>query len=89
MKRARRELIAFQGERGAFSQEAARKLLGPDVEVLPCQRFEDIFRNVKEGVVFDLLTNLQFDPHELKGVEMLAANLKEEKWLPELLEKVR
>ena len=46
---ARRPLIAFQGERGAFSQEAARRLCGPDVEVLPCTRFEDIFRSVKEG----------------------------------------
>jgi prephenate dehydratase len=42
-------LIAFQGARGAFSEEAARKLLGPDVAVLPCERFEDIFRSVKEG----------------------------------------
>jgi prephenate dehydratase len=45
----RRELIGFQGARGAFSEEAARKLLGPKVEVLPCERFEDIFRHLKEG----------------------------------------
>jgi prephenate dehydratase len=43
------QLIAFQGARGAFSEEAARRLLGPDVAVLPCERFEDIFRSVKEG----------------------------------------
>ena len=42
-------LIAFQGAPGAFSQEAARKLLGPDVPVLPCERFEDVFRSLKEG----------------------------------------
>jgi prephenate dehydratase len=42
-------LFAFQGERGAFSQEAARRLVGPDVEVLPCVRFEDMFRALKEG----------------------------------------
>jgi prephenate dehydratase len=41
--------IAFQGERGAFSEEAARKLVGAKVPVLPCTRFEDIFRVVKEG----------------------------------------
>lgn len=41
--------IAFQGERGAFSEEAARRLAGPDIQVYPCARFEDIFRAVKEG----------------------------------------
>jgi prephenate dehydratase len=41
--------IAFQGARGAFSEEAARKLLGEGVAVLPCQRFEDVFRSVAEG----------------------------------------
>ena len=46
---ARRRLIAFQGERGAFSQQATRQLCGPAAEVLPCPRFEDIFRAVKDG----------------------------------------
>jgi len=41
--------FAFQGERGAFSEEAARKLLGPDVVVMPCVRFEELFQNLKEG----------------------------------------
>ena len=45
----RSALIAFQGERGAFSEEAARNLLGPRVRVLPCARFEDVFRSLKEG----------------------------------------
>ena len=43
------EAIAFQGARGAFSEEATRKLLGPEAVVMPCERFEDIFRGVKEG----------------------------------------
>jgi prephenate dehydratase len=41
--------IAFQGARGAFSEEAARKLVGPNVEVLACERFEDLFLNLKTG----------------------------------------
>jgi prephenate dehydratase len=41
--------IAFQGERGAFSEEAARKLAGPSTAVLPCPRFEDVFRALEEG----------------------------------------
>ena len=52
LKKSTRQAIAFQGERGAFSEEATRKLLGDRVEVLPCQRFEDLFRNLKEGARF-------------------------------------
>ncbi len=44
----KRPLVAFQGERGAFSEEAARKLLGNGIEVLGCQRFEDVFRSLVE-----------------------------------------
>jgi prephenate dehydratase len=50
-KRSRRERIAFQGERGAFSQVAVHQLLGPEVEVVPLPRFEDIFRSLKENQV--------------------------------------
>src|SRR5215475_15135431 len=49
VKKSQRQVIAFQGERGAFSEEATRRLLGDKVKVLPCQRFEDLFRNLKEG----------------------------------------
>jgi prephenate dehydratase len=43
--------VAFQGERGAFSEEAARRLLGANVKVLPCARFEEMFIALKEGRV--------------------------------------
>jgi prephenate dehydratase len=42
------ERVSFQGERGAFSQEAARQLLGSRIEVLPCPRFDDVFRSLSE-----------------------------------------
>jgi prephenate dehydratase len=36
--------VAFQGEPGAFSQQAIRQFLGDDVPILPRQRFEQVFR---------------------------------------------
>jgi prephenate dehydratase len=41
--------VAFQGEPGAFSGEAARKLLGHEVELIPCETFEKMFAEVEEG----------------------------------------
>ena len=42
---------AFQGERGAFSEEAAELLLGSDVEVVPCPRFQLVFERLAAGEV--------------------------------------
>jgi prephenate dehydratase len=42
---------AFQGEKGAFSHEAAMRLLGREVEVAPCPRFEDVFVALRDGRV--------------------------------------
>jgi len=35
--------VAFQGELGAFSHRAARKICGPQIEPFHCQSFEDVF----------------------------------------------
>jgi len=42
---------SFQGEPGAFSETAARQLLGDHVEVIPCQRFTDVFESLVSGKV--------------------------------------
>jgi len=41
--------VAIQGERGAFSHQAALAALGPQVEVLPRATFDELFDSVVEG----------------------------------------
>jgi prephenate dehydratase len=40
---------AFQGERGAFSEEAARRYFGPSVRAVPCRDFDQLFQAVVTG----------------------------------------
>ena len=47
MKSAATARIAFQGERGAFSEEAALKLLGADVVLVPCPTFDATFSAIR------------------------------------------
>jgi prephenate dehydratase len=42
--------VAFQGERGAFSEEAAVKLLGEEIELVPRPTFEAMFASIREGL---------------------------------------
>ena len=43
--------VAFQGDRGAFSEDAAIKLFGGDIDFLPCIRLRDVFQAASEGKV--------------------------------------
>src|SRR5436190_10607591 len=40
--------IAYQGEPGAFSEAAARRV-GPDPQLVPCRSFEEVFETVEAG----------------------------------------
>jgi prephenate dehydratase len=46
-----RKRVAFQGARGAFSEEASRLLVGDNVVYSPCERFEEVFRALADGKV--------------------------------------
>ena len=41
--------VAFQGERGAFSEEAALKLLGDEIELVPQRTFAALFDSLRNG----------------------------------------
>jgi prephenate dehydratase len=45
----RHNIVAFQGERGAFSEDAVQRLFAGNVESLPCATFEMLFAAVAEG----------------------------------------
>ena len=49
MAGSKRLKIAFQGEPGAFSHIAARRLAGDDCRAVPFQTFEEIFQAVAQG----------------------------------------
>lgn len=64
----RMERVSFQGEKGAFSQEAAHQLLGPAIEVVPCQRFDDLFGSLEtreaDAAVVPIENTLHGSVHE-------------------------
>ena len=43
--------VAFQGERGAYSEEAAVAFFEPPIKLTPCESLEDVFRLVELGKV--------------------------------------
>jgi len=44
-----RLMVAFQGEHGAFSESAARRILGSEVMLRPCETFDDMFEAVRSA----------------------------------------
>ena len=42
-------IIAIQGAPGSFSDGAARQLLGPDIDILSCTTFNELFAAVASG----------------------------------------
>lgn len=51
--------VAFQGERGAFSEEAAHKLLGAEIELVPRRTFADLYSSLDNGVADYLLAPVE------------------------------
>ena len=41
--------VAYQGEAGAFSESAARRVLGSEIVGVPCDSFERMFAAVGDG----------------------------------------
>ena len=51
--------VAFQGERGAFSEEAAHKLLGAEIELVPRRTFAELYSSLENGVADYLLAPVE------------------------------
>jgi prephenate dehydratase len=51
--------IAFQGERGAFSEEAAVKLLGEDIQLVPRPTFEALYSSIQDGAADFILAPIE------------------------------
>ncbi len=48
-KSAEGVVVAFQGEMGAYSEEAALQFFGASISVKPCESLEDVFRAVEQA----------------------------------------
>ena len=51
--------IAFQGERGAFSEEAAIKLLDEDIQLVPRPTFEALYSSLQDGLADYILAPIE------------------------------
>lgn len=59
MTRADQPNVAFQGEPGAYSEEAAQQHFGADIATLPCESFEGVFSAVGMGNATDGLVPIE------------------------------
>ncbi len=51
--------VAFQGERGSFSEAAALGILGENCQTVPCQTFEDLYKAIDAGLADYILSPLE------------------------------
>src|ERR1700733_10573182 len=51
--------VAFQGERGAFSEEAAIKLLGESIQLVPRPTFEALYTSIQDGAADYILAPIE------------------------------
>ena len=69
---AKKPRVAFQGERGAFSEEAALKLLGHDIELVPRRTFVDLYDSLDNGVADYVLAPVE---NSIAGVVRASVDL--------------
>ena len=50
-KRTEEIVVAFQGEIGAYSEEAALQFFGPSIQGKPCESLDDVFKVAERGEV--------------------------------------
>ena len=70
--------VAFQGERGAFSEEAALKLLGDEIELVPRRTFVDLYESLDNGLADYLLAPVE---NTIAGVVHASVDLLQTKSL--------
>lgn len=55
----RKPRVAFQGKRGGFSEEAALKLLGNEIELVPRRTFDELFNSFDTAMADYLLAPIE------------------------------
>ena len=66
--------VAFQGERGAFSEEASHKLLGTEIELVPRRTFAELYSSLDNGIADYLLAPVE---NTIAGVVQPSVDLLE------------